>query len=429
MKILQVVPESESCVTVYFDNNYSLTVDLKGESRGAGYAQQESVSGDSQRPFGCKIIQFASRSSKTNVSELPRIILHDLVEKSQTEAEINYIAYHDQLTSLYNRAYIEKIIFELEQTNNTVLSLIMIDMNGLKLTNDVFGHAQGDRLLAAMGQVLLKVCRQTDFIARWGGDEFLVLLPQTGSVACEQVCKRIREACEQEGDLSVRLSAAIGAATSESGKGIAKLFVVAENRMYSDKLAQSRDVRVNLIADMEHKLHHWCFENLGHSERIQDLAIAFAAFLGKDSAPAEVKLLKQLAALHDIGKVAISGEILGKRAPLTSDEWEVVQRHGEIGYRMAQAVGEPKLAEVVLAIHERWDGTGYPAKAAGEQIPFLARMFALVDVYDVLTHERPYGKIKTQQEALNEIKAGKGSQFDPALTDRFLEFIAGYCPD
>jgi len=429
MKILQVVPESESCITVYFDNNYSLTVDLKGALRGAVYTQQEAVAGDSQRPSGCKVIQFAPRSSKMSESELPRIILHDLVEKRQTEAEINYIGYHDQLTSLYNRAYIEKIIFELEQTNNTVLSLIMIDMNGLKLTNDVFGHVQGDRLLAAMGQVLLKVCRQTDIIARWGGDEFLVLLPQTGSIACEQVCKRIREACEQEGNLSVRLSAAIGAATSESGKGIAKLFVVAENRMYSDKLAQSRDVRVNLIADMEHKLHHWCFENPGHSERIQDWGIAFAAFLGMASAPAEVKLLKQLAALHDIGKVAISGEILGKRDPLSADEWEIVQRHGEIGYRMAQAIGEPKLAEVVLAIHERWDGTGYPAKAAGEQIPFLARMFALVDVYDVLTHERPYGTVKTQQEALNEIAAGKGSQFDPALTDRFLEFMAGYWPD
>ncbi len=376
--------------------------------------------GDRSIRIECKII---SRPVEEGEQELLMLILTDITEKRKAEAEIHYLSYHDKLTSLHNRAYIEKIMLELEQAENAELSVIVIDMNGLKLTNDVFGHAHGDRLLVAMGQVLLKVCRQTDIIARWGGDEFLAILPQTGSSACTRVCQRIREACEQAGNTPVRLSAAIGAATSESGKGIAELFLVAENRMYSDKLAQSREVRINIIADMENRLHDRCFENDGHGERVYACAKKFADFLGADSAQVDDGLLQQLSALHDIGKVAIPREILGKREPLTPDEWEKVKNHSEVGYRMAQSIGEPLLAELVLALHERWDGTGYPGTARGEEIPFLARLFSLVDVYDILTHDRPYGCALTKSEALGEIAAGKASQFDPEMTDRFLDFI------
>lgn len=518
MKILKMVSEAEHRVTVYFDNNYSITIDMNDKLQAVLYSgrkltdSQEQMSPPQQaeiqnlldhvnqgfltfgpdlkvkqqysaecvRIFGGSIagmsivelltqqgdvdgealrdtIEAAFSASQERgqalLRQLPSVIkiedktiraeyklifrainakeqallmmiLTDITEKRKVEAEIHYLCYYDKLTSLHNRAYIEKMIFELEQVDNT-MSVIVLDMNGLKLTNDVFGHAHGDRLLIAMGQVLQKVCRQTDIIARWGGDEFLVLLPQTCSSACEQVCKRIREACDQSGNIPVRLSAAIGAATGESGKGIAELCVVAENRMYRDKLAQSRDVRANIIAGIEHKLHERCFESLGHSERIHDWAKGFAAFLGLDPAQADLKLIEQLATLHDIGKVAIPREILGKRDSLSPDEWEIIKSHGEIGYRMAQSLGEPTLAEVVLALHERWDGTGYPSKASGEQIPFLARLFSLVDVYDVLTHERPYGGRKTKSEAMEEIAAGKGSQFDPALTERFLEFMDG----
>lgn len=352
------------------------------------------------------------------------LLLTDITDILQAAERIHYLNYFDKLTAIYNRAYIEMMLPELEKKENLPLSIIMLDMNGLKLVNDVFGHEQGDLLLIALADALTQACRKSDLIGRWGGDEFLVLLPKTASGACAEVCAAIRRAMSASASSPIPLSAAMGMATKDSGRAnLAELFLVAENRMYNSKLVESQEVRRSIVAAMEAMLREHCFENAGHSERVGRLAAEFAAFLGVGQDELEMKLLNKLATLHDIGKVAIPRQILGKPGPLTIREWEIAMSHSDIGYRLAQSIGEPVLAELILALHERWDGKGYPFGLKGDSIPFLVRLFSLVDVYDVVINDRPYKHAMDKQAALREIDAGAGSKFDPALTRRFIEYL------
>lgn len=232
--------------------------------------------------------KFIFDSTNTDEQPLLMMILTDITEILKTEEEIRFLSYHDKLTGLYNRAYVEKTLQELEQAAVTPISLIVIDMNGLKITNDMFGHEQGDRLLMAMAQVLKDACRPVDIIARWGGDEFLVLLPGADSQICQQVCDRIQAACAAAETEPIRLSAAIGAATGEGPvHGLVELFSVAENRMYCNKMETSREVQASIIAEVERQLQDRGVEPVGHNRRARLLATEFAEFLGNDPALTE----------------------------------------------------------------------------------------------------------------------------------------------
>lgn len=370
----------------------------------------------------CKLI--SQENDKEGERALIMMILTDITEKRKTEEQIQYLSYHDKLTSLYNRAYIDLVLPDLEKPELFPLSVIIIDVNGLKLVNDVFGHAQGDRFLILLAQVLQQSCRQTDIIARWGGDEFLILLPRANASICERICADIRLGCSKEVTHSIPLSAAVGTATKEKHTTTStELFSVAENQMYANKLGERQQFRQNVIDEMEKKLDVHCFESPGHRERVRIRGKDFAAFLGFELDSGDMKPLDLLSRLHDIGKVVIPRDMLGKSGYLAESEWEVIKGHSDVGYRMAQSIGELALAEIILSLHEHFDGSGYPRGLIGEKIPFLARLFSLVDVYDILTHPRPYGRIMSETEALREIAASSGSQFDPDLTAKFLEYM------
>jgi len=357
------------------------------------------------------------------------LILTDITEKLKAEEQVAYLSYHDKLTSLYNRAYVDEWLLSHQPGEHYPLSVIMVDLNGLKLTNDVFGHVEGDRLLVKLAQVMTRSCRKKDIIARWGGDEFIILLPETDMKACVGVCERIKVGCEQEKDYPVELSVALGMATQQNyGESISNLFGIAENRMYSNKLQESKEVRRKILLGLEEILHAKCYEDQGHIERIKKLSIAFAMQLGFKADSAEIKQLTLLAGLHDIGKVAVPRDILGKPCPLTPGEWEIVRSHSEIGYRMAQSIGETAVGEIILALHERWDGQGYPLGLRGKQIPLLARLLAIVDAYDVMTHDRVYRQALSREEALLEIEQWGGKQFDPELASLFVTKIKQLVP-
>lgn len=369
----------------------------------------------------CKVIRYGPPQEE---QPLIMMIMTDVTAKLEAENEIRYLSYHDKLTGLYNRAYVEKTLEDWNSATISSLGVIVIDMNGLKITNDVFGHEQGDLFLIKLARILEQSCRRVDLVARWGGDEFIVLLPDADEAICLQIIRRVEERCACEQGTVIRLSAAMGCATKkEAPFKLNELFSVAENKMYGNKLETRHAVRASIIEDMEKQLYKNCFVNYGHHERLQRLCQAFAAFCGFDLNSNEMKPMLQLVALHDIGKIAIQPEILGKSAALTQTEWELMKSHSEIGYRMAQSIGDPQLAEIILAVHERWDGQGYPHKLKGGQIPLLARFFAIIDVFDVLTHSRPYAPAFDLPNALAEIEAGRGTQFDPELLDQFVLFM------
>jgi diguanylate cyclase (GGDEF)-like protein len=251
-----------------------------------------------------------------NKSEgLIMLILTDITEKQAAEAQIHFLSYHDSLTGVYNRAYIDSIINKLDREEELPLSMIMADVNGLKLTNDVFGHQAGDRLLRNLAQLLVKCLRSHDPVARWGGDEFLILLPRTGEDVLALITERINASCHSADPDPIPLSVAIGAATRHSMKeSLADLFRRAEDLMYSHKLKESQQVRRYIVDSLNNNLAARSFESKEHIQRVKDMALALGYRLGLNQQ--EKKELEMLALLHDIGMITVPDGLSIKRANL-----------------------------------------------------------------------------------------------------------------
>lgn len=342
-------------------------------------------------------------------------------ELKQREEEVTYLSYHDKLTSLHNRAYVDYVIPKLQNESSMPLSVIMADMNGLKLANDVFGHHIGDNLLINAAEVLTNCCKDNGIVARWGGDEFLILLPRTDLTECHEISSKIKAACSNQKSDPIELSMSMGIASTENpNTDIAQLINVADTMMYGNKLSESREVRRKIILSVEKTLYSKHFNDSSHNLRVKKMALNFANVLESSSKEVDKVNLSLLASLHDIGKVSIPKEILCKEGPLSRSEWDIVKNYTEIGCRMAQSIDEPILAQSILALRERWDGKGYPYGIKGEDSPLLSRIVAIIDAYDSMIHYRPYKKTLNKEEALGEIKNGKGTQFDPDLVELFI---------
>jgi len=349
------------------------------------------------------------------------LILSDITEKRKVEDQVIYLSYHDKLTSLYNRAYVESILPQLQSEASLPLSIIMADMNGLKLTNDVFGHDSGDKLLINASKVFLSCCRQSDIVARWGGDEFFLILPGASSTVCAKICERIKDLCSKVEPDPIELSVSLGATTSENlNTNLTSLMTVAENAMYSNKLIESKRNREKIIFSVEKSLHQHCFEDIEHIDRIKRAVTRFSKVLKVQLDANAIETMMLLARFHDVGKAAIPRAILSKAGPLTQEEWHIMRSYTEIGYRMAQSIDEPVLAQAILAFREHWDGQGYPYGLKGEKIPLVTRIVSILEVYDVMTHGRPYKAKMRRDEAVEELKRCSASQFDPNLVLLFL---------
>jgi len=357
-------------------------------------------------------------------SERLMLILTDITEKRKAEDQVLFLSYHDQLTSLFNRGYVESIIPQLQIASNLPFSIIMADLNALKLTNDVFGHESGDKLILNAAKVFNHCCRKSDIIARWGGDEFAILLPGANQEACERICKNIKTMFETLPADPIELSASLGAVTVENwDTDIISLMSVADSLMYSNKLIERNKTSERIVSSVENVLQSKCSAHAGHCDRVEAIAHRFSKLLDIGQEPQEMANLLLLARLHDIGKVILPIELLNKHTALIKDELQLMHKYPEVGYRMALSIGESVLAQTILAIREQWAGHGYPYNLKGEQIPILARIISIIEVYDVITHERPYAKKMSQAEALRELERCSGTQFDPNLIRLFLENV------
>ncbi|GEM_PF-2007102 len=352
------------------------------------------------------------------------IIYKDITDRKRAEEEIRYMGFHDALTGLYNRAFLEEEIKRLDTDRQLPLSIIMADVNGLKLINDTYGHAKGDEMLILTADSLKKACRGEDIIARWGGDEFIILLPQTPQKAVNKVCKRIKEICKNKSINNVPISISLGFACKKNRqKNIADVLREAEDSMYRFKLTESRSARSASLEALLKTLAEKSFETEAHTRRMQEMALKMGRRMGLPDN--ELNRLNLLIKLHDIGKINISEDILTKGA-LTSKEWEIIKKHPEIGSRIAQAMPEfAHVAEDILNHHEKWDGSGYPRGLKGSEIPLLARITAIVDAYEVMSNGRPYKKPMGKSSIIAEFKNCSGSQFDPELVNVFLEIYQG----
>lgn len=351
------------------------------------------------------------------------LVFRDVEEEKQRVEEIEYLSYHDQLTGLYNRRFSEEQLREWDNARNLPLSIVMADLNNLKLVNDTFGHAVGDQFLKKAAQIFKAVCRSNDMVARWGGDEFILLLPQTTAEETGLVVNRIERALQQETIQAISISMALGWCTKQKvDQDIHAVFRDAENHMYRAKLFQSSGVRGDTIQALMMALYEKNKREEQHSKRVSALCRHVGKELGLSDS--EVDELGIVGLFHDIGKIAIEEQILNKTGVLTADEWEEIMRHSEVGYRLLGAVPDMKdVASYVLAHHERWDGNGYPKGIKGENIPLQSRIVAICDAYDAMVGERPYRKSLSKQEALQELRRNAGTQFDPSIAQACVEAI------
>ncbi len=347
--------------------------------------------------------------------------IRDVTERRRAEEKIRYLSHFDKLTGLYNRSFFEEEVKRLDRKEYLPISIIIGDVNGLKLVNDAFGHREGDRLLLRAAQILKDSCRDEDIIARWGGDEFIILLPNTYHQQALQICQHIKNACQQSKSEPIQVSIALGTASKETvDENIFTIIKETDDRMYSNKVQESKNTRNSFILSLENSLRTRTRKSQFYVVHKQEIAKNIGLLLGLSKN--ELQNLLLLASLHDIGIITISPKILFKPAALTPGEWEIIKKHPETGYRIAQSTPELlAIAEAILAHHERWDGTGYPLGIAGQEIPLGARILAIVDSYNAMISGRPYKEAISPSQALQEIYKCAGSQFDPELVRLFLE--------
>ncbi|HWR39251.1 MAG TPA: HD domain-containing phosphohydrolase, partial [Patescibacteria group bacterium] len=347
----------------------------------------------------------------------------DITERKKSEAKILYLSYRDQLTGLYNRRFFQEELGRLDVPRMLPLTIIMADVNGLKLINDSLGHTAGDELLRKVGEVLVQSCRASDIIARLGGDEFIVLLPHTASREAELVIRRIKTMAAREKAGAVDVSIALGHGTkSQAAENIDDISKIAEDRMYRNKLLESPRMRRKALNTIILALHEQQKEEEVHSRKVAELCRDMGEALGLTGE--EIEELKTAGLLHDIGKIAIEQKILGKPGKLSKLEWDEIKRHPEIGYRLLNTVNEvAELAGYVLAHHERWDGLGYPKGLKGNKIPLQARIVSIAEAYAAMISERSYADTLSKEQAVAELEKNSGTQFDAELVRVFVDSV------
>lgn len=352
-------------------------------------------------------------------------VFSDITEQKKSEEQMLHLSYHDQLTGLYNRRFYEEELKRLANIRNLPIALIMMDVNGLKLTNDAFGHQAGDALLKKVADLLKNECRSDEIISRIGGDEFVILLPKTDSENVKKIIQRIEIAVKKESSNNALLSLSIGYAIKDSiTKKFDETFKEAEDDMYRHKLSESSSFRSKSIEIIMNSLYEKSSREMKHSKRVSYLCEQIASNL--DLNQEEIRECRVAGLVHDIGKIGVSNYILDKDVNLNNEEWSEMKKHSEMGYRILSSVIEfSEIANFVLYHQERWDGKGYPQGLEGEHIPIQSRIIAVADAFDAMTVKRSYRKAMSETEAIAEIIKYAGTQFDPTIAKTFVEKVLG----
>ncbi len=351
--------------------------------------------------------------------------IQDITERKKAEENLIYITHHDHLTGLYNRMYYETELKRLDVPGQLPLSVIVADINGLKLINDALGDAQGDKIIMESAKLLSSCCREGDIVFRTGGDEFSILLPRTDAQEAAGLLRAVQAACKKHNaavlDEVSHINLSLGTDTKRGESvDIALVLKKAEDSMNQRKLLEKNSSYSAIISSIKATMMEKSHETEEHAERIAQLTREVGRMLSLSQT--ELDHLELLATLHDIGKVGIPEHILQKPGKLDADEWAEMKKHPEIGYRIAMS--SPSLAPIALYIlhhHERWDGGGYPQSLQGTDIPLLSRILSVVDSYDAMTEDRIYHKGMTPQAAIEEIRNCAGTQFDPRVVGIFLQ--------
>lgn len=343
-----------------------------------------------------------------------------LISKKRGD-HVHYLTNHDELTGLWTRKYFEMALQKQIDNRAFPLSVIILDINGLKVLNDAYGHKYGDQVLKEVAQALRNLCEKCTCSARWGSDEMVVLLPEADKRDVDQVIIAIEQRLNVQENVMYDIS--FGWAVEARSLHKAKFLVQrAEDKLYSNKVLEKSSSRSSMIDTIINTLHHKNPREEMHSHRVSIISEEVAKELGFSSY--ELKKVRTTGLLHDIGKISIDEAILNKPGKLTRSEWESIQKHPEHGFKiLSTSVDTLEIAKVVLAHHERWDGKGYPKGIMKEEIPIMARIIAVADTFDAITSVRSYKAAISEEAAIEEIQRCSGSQFDPTVVEAFLRYM------
>jgi len=369
------------------------------------------------------------------------------IENARFFEDTKRLADTDALTGVWSRRHIHgRYEAELSRARRFghPVSVLVMDIDSLKLFNDTYGHAAGDEVICTVAQAVLSACREIDIVGRYGGDEFAVILPETDSEGAATAAERILSVLEKQpfqapDGTQVPVTTSIGAASYPTdGDQIDQLLSLADAAMYTVKVAgggqfASLDVRPEglpaglvtpydvlkgLVVTVDAK-DHYTFK---HSQDVTERSLALARAMGLSEQ--EMGSLEIAGQLHDLGKIGVRTDVLRKPGPLTAEEWTMIYEHPRLGHMLLHQVPEKaEVLEAVLCHHERYDGTGYPKCRKGDEIPLLARILAVADAFSAMMTDRPYRKALTVEEALDELRRNAGTQFDPELAEKFIELV------
>jgi len=381
-------------------------------------------------------------------------LIEDVSERVELQRQLYRQTITDSLTNLHNRRYFDERLkqeFIRSSRYNRNFSIVIIDIDGFKQANDLFGHAYGDTMLIKAGEIFLDVLRDGDNVYRYGGDEFAMILPEATKEGSVELAERLRRTFARECSDSgkrLKLTLSIGvAAYPEDGPDEVELVAVADSRMYHSKenggnmttayrlhehMDGEEEVMLrslnNLVHIMEKKVGGETPTGVSHSTEIRTVGTGICRKLGLKMA--QVELFEQSAMLHDIGILYVANGVVKKPGKLTQEELEEVKKHVVVGERLLTLLvsGRDDLAQLPAIVgqhHEWFDGSGYPRGLKREAILIEARILAVTDSYSAMRSERAHRPAKTTEETLNEIRSLSGKQFDPQIVDALFEVVAG----
>jgi len=366
-------------------------------------------------------LQELNNSLEKTIEIRTKDLISEIKNRKKAENENLHIAYNDYLTGLYNRRYYEDALVQLDKEEFYPLSLVMADINGLKLINDAFGHKAGDELLIKAASIIKAACRERDVLSRIGGDEFVIIMPNTTGKEADEVIKSINKEAKKVVINSISLSISFGYRTKTNNiEQIQEVFRNAEDLMYREKLLKIPSMRSSAIEAILKTLYEKDKDSEIHSRAVALYSEKIAEACGFERQV--VSEAKTAGLLHDIGKILIAQRILTKKGKLTNAEYEEMKNHSEIGFRVLNSSHETRrISNIVLHHHERWDGRGYPMNVKGDKIPLISRIIAIADSFDAMTSKRTYKEKISKEAALKEIIDNSGTQFDPDLVEIFRD--------
>jgi len=367
------------------------------------------------------------------------------VQNARLFEQARVLADNDALTGLpHHRTIQERLSSQLKlaQRRSAKLAVIMMDIDGFKAFNDSYGHPAGDRALKHVARALRQITREPDIVGRYGGDEFCAILPDADRQAAEGFAARLSSEMAHRpivlgGRQTVPITLSVGCAVYPDDRDRSdELVAAADAELYAKKRGEQPAfggvavTRALLTGDLSEfsalisaLTNHSRFLR-EHVYHMNALAAVYAEFAGIPEASEERATLLRAATLIDVGMLAIPGAILGKPGKLSHAEYDTIKTHSQLGFEMlCKMQGCEQLARLILHHHERFDGSGYPAGLAGEGIPQLSRVLAVLDAFSAMISDRPFRRALSRDDAVKELRAHTGAQFDPAVADTFLKAI------